>query len=165
MNYIFRIANNTDIEKVFSIFKERVNWMDRKGIRQWNVTDYLNAYPISYYEQQQKDGNLYILSLRDGRIIGTIVLLEHDDRWHDCAESSAHYIHNLATVPSIQGAGSILLQEAEKLAIKSGKEYIRLDCSIENLFLNQYYETRGYKMVGHCQEGLYLGNRREKKLR
>lgn len=34
--------------------------MDRAGIRQWNVTGYLDAYPMDYYRAQQALGNLYV---------------------------------------------------------------------------------------------------------
>jgi len=30
---------------------------------------------------------------------------------------------------------------------------VRLDCSIDNPFLNQYYESMGYEMAGTCKDG------------
>ena len=113
-----------------------MNWMDEKGIRQWNVTDYLAAYPKSYYQEQQTIGNLYVLV----------------------------FIHNLVTDPKYRGAGKQLLSEIEKLAVRCGKQFVRLDCAVDNVFLNRYYESFGYKLSGTCIDGVYAGNRREKRL-
>ena len=57
-----------------------------------------------------------------------------------------------------------LVEEAEMLAIRHGKQYIRTDCAVDNGFLNRYYESLGYASAGRCEDGAYIGNRREKKL-
>ena len=41
----------------------------------------------------------------------------------------------------------------EALAVNDHKERVRLDCSIDNPFLNQYYESMGYEMAGTCKDG------------
>ena len=33
---------------------------------------------------------------------------------------------------------------------------VRLDCAVDNAFLNNYYDLLGYKMVGTCQDGTYI---------
>lgn len=49
MEYIFQPA--APQEAVFHLYEQRVSWMNEKGLHQWNDTDYLNAYPISYYRE------------------------------------------------------------------------------------------------------------------
>ena len=44
MSYIFETAKKEEIPEIFDLYKERVQWMDDNGIRQWNDTDYLNTY-------------------------------------------------------------------------------------------------------------------------
>ena len=164
MIYTFRKATTKDVEKVFALVEKRIRWMDQNGIRQWNVTGYLEAYPIEYYKMQEQQEHLYVLHDQTEALVGAVVLLEEDDRWADRADSSAFYIHNLVTDSEVHGAGSSLIEEAEKRAMQSGKEYVRLDCATDNSFLNQYYEDHGYLIAGTCKDGPYVGNRREKKL-
>jgi len=163
MKYTFRTAETDDIESVFLLYKKRIRWMDKKGIRQWNTTGYLKAYPVDYYIRQQSLGNLYILT--EGRtIIGAVVLLQEDSRWLDKPDFSALYVHNLVTDSKATGAGEKILMESEKIALQEGKYAVRLDCDVNNVFLNNYYDSLGYKIVGSCQDGAYIGNRREKSL-
>lgn len=165
MAYTLRPAAAGDIDAVFALFEKRVNWMNAQHIHQWNDTDYLNAYPRSYYVQQQELGNLYVLADNaDGAVTGAVVLLQSDDRWLDRAGSPAYYVHNLATDPAVKGAGRELLAQAERLAAEHGKRFMRLDCAVDNAFLNGYYENMGYLPAGTCEDGPYKGNRREKVL-
>lgn len=167
MGYLLEAARPSDIPSVFSLYEERVRWMDGANIRQWNVMDYLDAYPAAYYREQQRLGNLYVLrDEADGTVMGAAVLLQSDSRWPDRAASPAYYVHNLVTapVPAAKGLGRQLLMKAEEMAISRGKRFMRLDCAADNLFLNQYYEALGYRIAGHCEEGPYSGNRREKRL-
>lgn len=148
MEYIFQPA--VPQEAVFHLYKQRVSWMNEKGLHQWNDTDYLNAYPISYYREHQEAGSLYVLKRSaDGAVVGAVVLLTGDERWADAETVPAYYIHNLVTVPNLPGAG---------------KASLRLDCSVDSAFLNAYYESQGYRLCGRCQDGPYYGNRREKRL-
>lgn len=163
MGYDFRLAKNNEIDTIFSIYKKRIQWMDKSGIQQWNMTNYLEVYPISYYADCQRLGELYVLSKEDV-VIGAVVLLQSDECWPQMADSPAYYVHSLVTELSVKGAGKIILSEVEKMAISQGIQFLRLDCAVDNKFLNEYYESMGYKMVGCCKEGAYIGNKREKEL-
>ena len=164
MSYIFETAKKEEIPEIFDLYKERVQWMDDNGIRQWNDTDYLNTYTEAYFESHLEKGLLFVLKDSDsGKIKAAAVLLEEDARWGDIAEGSAYYVHNLVTACDVRGAGKQMLKELEKLAASRGKDYIRLDGTLGHDFLNQYYESRGYEAVGECVDGLYHGVLRQKK--
>ena len=64
----------------------------------------------------------------------------------------------------VKGAGRQMLAELEKVTASRGRKYIRLDCSDDNPFLNQYYQSQGYEKNGLCQDGPYKGIRREKRV-
>lgn len=96
--------------------------------------------------------------------MGAVVLLSEDERWREKKGEKAYYIHNLVTSVSAAGAGKQLLREVETMAVSEGKEYLRLDCAVDNPVLNEYYESMGYETAGHCQDGPYYGVRREKRL-
>ena len=165
MAYTFHPAAADDIDAVFALFEKRVDWMNEQNIHQWNDTDYLNVYPKSYYVRQCELGNLYVLTDdTDDVVMGAVVLLQSDDRWLDRAGSPAYYVHNLVADPSVKGAGCELLAQAERFAAEHGKRFMRLDCAVDNAFLNGYYENMGYLPAGTCEDGPYKGIRREKAL-
>ena len=58
----------------------------------------------------------------------------------------------------------MFLKFAEEYAVENGKEYFRLDSAVTNEALAKYYESQGFLSVGMCEEGLYKGILREKKL-
>lgn len=165
MEYLFRRATETDIIPVFQLYKNRVQWMEEKGLHQWNKTDYLNVYPINYYQKQSMYGNLYVLENKlSAKIAGAVVLLHTDERWNHHSSENAYYIHNLVTDIYEHNIGKKILLEIEHLAIMDGKSFVRLDCAENNAFLNDYYASMGYLAVDRCHDGLYVGITREKKL-
>ena len=58
MGYDFRLAKNNEIDTIFSLYKKRIQWMDKSGIQQWNITNYLEEYQISYYADHKRLGEL-----------------------------------------------------------------------------------------------------------
>ena len=162
MQQQFRPAKESDIPAVLSLIATRVHWMDEVGIQQWNATDYLTVYPEEYYLSCQQNGELYLYE--DNSVItGAFVLFDKDVRWQDNDEvSDACYLHNLATDPAVKGLGRFLIAKAEKVTVQRGRRRLRLDCAVDNPFLNTYYEELGYKLRGECIDGAYIGNLREK---
>ncbi|MBQ9713619.1 MAG: hypothetical protein IJV54_15170 [Bacteroidales bacterium] len=161
--YLFRRASAQEVEASFSLVLRRMAWMDLKGIRQWNVTGYVERFPLEYYREKQSLGQLYVLTDTTGKIVCVGVLIESDFRWGD-DDTPSLYLHNFASDWTVPGCGSVYLEKAEKLARAMGKEYMRLDCARDNAFLNSYYSERGYDLCGTCVHGLYEGYLRQKKL-
>ena len=163
--YLFRKASLNEVQTVFQLVLDRISWMDEVGIRQWNVTDYVGRFPLSYYEEKQAIGQMFVLEEKaKGEIVCGAILKEVDDRWPDDVKGSAYYLHNFATHTKKPGVGLIYLHLAEQYAAQMGKEYFRLDCAVDNAFLNRYYDAQGYVVVGHCVHGLYKGLLREKRM-
>ncbi len=165
MNDELRLAELRDLPEICRLIRERIAWMDRVGIRQWNVMDYWQAYPETYYEAQVRAKRFYVLDQAEGGgLAGAAALLEADGRWADAGSIPACYVHHLVTNVREKGAGRIILTRTEALARRWGKTRVRLDCAADNARLNQYYEGQGYRLAGTCQEGPYAGNLREKLL-
>ena len=163
MEYKFLLADKTMLDDIYNLFIKRIAWMDKEGIEQWNVTNYTESYPKSYYKKQIEEKHLYVITNKE-KIVSAIVILEKDERWEEDNKCSAYYLHNFVTDTQIKGIGKRMLEFVEKLAIKNKKTKLRLDCAENNEFLNNYYEKAGYNIVGKCTEGLYTGNKREKNL-
>ncbi len=71
------------------------------------------------------------------------------DQWNNNG-----YLHNFVTdLRTEKGAGREIIKAVEALAVNDHKERVRLRLSIDNPFLNQYYESMGYEMVGTCKDG------------
>lgn len=148
----------------FSIIAARCRWFAQKGITQWGDF-YLELFPLSFFEEQARLGQLYLL-WEEERLLGGCVLLESDpDHWEE-DDAPALYVHNFATDPAVSGAGAEILDRCQQLARQRGKRWLRLDCAASNPALNQYYESRGFAFVRQrlLENGCYLGNLRQKAL-
>ena len=162
--FAFRLARAEEAARIFELYVSRVAWMDKKGIRQWNVTGYLEAYPEDYYREACRRENLFVLEDASGRLCGAVVLLREDERWDGYPVKRAWYVHNLVTAVDASGAGKSILREAERLAKMQGMQAMRLDCAEDNEKLNAWYEAQGYLPCGACTDGPYHGVLREKTL-
>ena len=158
----YRRLSVEEVKDVFALIIKRVDWMNAHGLRSWNTTNYLERYPLTYYEEMAGAGSLYGLTGEDGDILSAGVLLQKDERWEDGAE--AIYLHNFVSSMTAPGAGSVFLEETEKHAAGLGISIIRLDVAENNDIMNRYYESRGYLISGTCTDGPYHGILREKKI-
>ena len=162
--YVFREIKKQEIPQMFSLILQRMKWMDEKGIRQWNVTNYAEVYPERYYEAQREKGEVFVLAEKETEeLVCAAVLKEEDERWED--EQPALYLHNYVSKVGQHGAGAVFLHLAEEYALEKGKRYFRLDSAVDNEALAKYYEARGFLPVGTCEEGLYKGILRQKELK
>ena len=162
-DYIFRQGTSADVSYIMELIKQRIEWMDKEGINQWNKTHYLEHYPSCYYKHAAERGVLYVLSNSNNQIIASTVVLTEDERWMP-TDTDALYVHNLVAAIGERGAGKKMIQYVEELAHSQNKNFVRLDCAIGNEELNKWYEKLGYKSVGTTVDGEYQGCLREKKL-
>ena len=64
--------------------KTAYKWMNERGCCQWNKTNYLSVYPITYFNEQVTLGNFYVMeNTVTGEIYGSVGLLENDERWSE----------------------------------------------------------------------------------
>lgn len=155
-----RKGTKEDAAALFSIIKERIEWMDRENLNSWNNVGYLTLFPLPYFEEEADNGTLFVID-DNSNVIGGAVILESDDRWPE--GGSALYVHNLVAIAGTNG-GSFILSEAERMAKDEGKEYLRLDASSENPPLLSYYEKKGFHPNGTVEIGVYRGIRLEKRV-
>lgn len=160
--YQFRAAETNEVPHIFHLIRERVRWMEECGLRQWNVTGYLEAFPLSYYQEAQTLGRLFVLAAEGGQPVCAAVLLEEDEWWTDGA--SALYLHNFVSDRRCHGVGRRFLREVEKYAADRGKDWLRLDSAEDNQLLSEYYAAQGFQSVGRCQADPYHGILRQKSL-
>ena len=158
-------VEESDLGDIYALIDKRIQWMDEKGIQQWNVLGYWEPYPKAYYVGKLQENSLYVLKRRaDQKTVGAAVLIDAVEGWKSDSDIPAYYVHNFVADTDEKGAGKILLGHIQELALKDKKACLRLDCSFSNERLNRYYEQEGYALVGTCVDGNYFGNKREKLL-
>jgi GNAT superfamily N-acetyltransferase len=156
-----RKAKRGDIPAILELLQLRIQWMDEKGLYQWNKTDYLGVYPYEHFENLMKQDVLFVAV--EQTLVGVMALLKEDPRWPNHVKT--RYVHHLATHTDYKGLGVTMLKFAEELVIAEGGNVLRLDCQTVNAELNRYYEDLGYICVGTCIDGAYEGNLMEKPLK
>ena len=95
MEYRFRRAQNADVDQMMEIIRDRIKWMDKQGLHQWNKTDYMQQYPREYFLEGIEKGLFYIALDEQDRVAGLMALLTEDPRWaedepKDCYLSLIH---------------------------------------------------------------------------
>ena len=161
MTAALRPASPGATAAVTRLIRERVRWMDQVGIRQWNDEEYLEKYPLAYFEAHQQAGRLYVLE-EGGRITGAVALLDQDPRWADGLP--AWYLHHLVGDPAVPGAGRRVMEAVIALAPRRGKARLRLDASLGNQKLARFYQGFGFEARGTVADGNYQGVLWEKRL-
>ena len=125
MELVFEQAQINNIPEAYSIIEKRVQWMENKGIRQWNTTDYLNTYPLAYFEAHQKAGNLYIAKdAVSDKVLGLMVLMPHDTRWEGYEESDSYFVHNFATDPEVKAQDLTCSRKQKNVQKKMAKYFL-----------------------------------------
>ena len=165
MEYRFRRAQNADVDQMIEIIRDRIKWMDKQGLHQWNKTDYMQQYPREYFLEGIEKGLFYVALDEQDQVAGLMALLTEDPRWAEDEPKDCYYVHHLAARSDAKGAGRALLDFCRQLSVQEGKQSIRLDCQLGNDRLNAFYESLGYLYTGPMVEGSYEGIKREKTLK
>ena len=52
MSKKMRQAVLEDVPTILALLQKRIDWMDEKGLYQWNRTAYLTVYPAEYFAER-----------------------------------------------------------------------------------------------------------------
>ena len=94
MNYRFRRAQPADVDSIIDIIQERIDWMDRQGLYQWNKTHYMQRYPREYFLQRVMAGEFYLALDEQEKPAGIMALLTEDPRWEGSEPKNCYYVHH-----------------------------------------------------------------------
>ena len=75
MEYRFRRAQNADVDQMMEIIRDRIKWMDKQGLHQWNKTDYMQQYPREYFLEGIEKGLFYVALDEQDQVAGLMALL------------------------------------------------------------------------------------------
>ena len=105
MSKEMRQAVLEDVPTILALLQKRIDWMDEKGLYQWNKTAYLTVYPAEYFAERIGENSVF-LAMDGDKAIGVIALFDVDPRWDN--DKDAYYVHHLATDPAYPGLGLFL---------------------------------------------------------
>lgn len=104
MEYRFRRAQNADVDQMMEIIRDRIKWMDKQGLHQWNKTDYMQQYPREYFLEGIEKGLFYVALDEQDQVAGLMALLTEDPRWAEDEPKDCYYVHHLAARSDAKGA-------------------------------------------------------------
>jgi len=147
---IYRLAKETDIDKICSMTKNAIKVMENQQIFQWD-----DFYPTKadFLRDIQKQQLFVGLNNND---IAVIYALNRDcDTQYEKGswkypDSEYRVIHRLCVNPEYQNKGiaKITLLHIEKELSEMGVQTIRLDVYSRNSFALSLYHNNGYEKVG-----------------
>lgn len=147
----FRLAEETEIERIWEIILQAKAQMRRLNSKQWD-----DNYPaIETIQQDIRDRNGYVL-LADNRIIaygvvsfdGEPAYKEIDGKWSN--ELPYMIVHRLAVAEEAkrQGIAKRFMLEAENVSRQKGIYNFRVDTNFDNAYMLHLIDTLGFKYSG-----------------
>ena len=137
------------LDDICELYKDATEHLNALGIYQWD-----DKYPCrEILEEDIHSGNMYVLT-SGSRIAAAYVLNEDADieyisgNWQ--YKGYGLILHRLCVHPEFQGKGlgrSAVL-DAERRAVKSGADFLRLDTFEKNYISTRLYTSMGYRPAG-----------------
>ncbi|WP_051504976.1 GNAT family N-acetyltransferase [Paenibacillus durus] len=132
--------------EVLKLLREAAQWMRDNGLTQWKPEQFKEEEILNYFDERE----VYI-AMQDGVAAGMFTLQFGDPQyWGRRNDESYAYLHRLAVAMPFRGAGlgGKLLKFAADTAKASGRSGLRLDTIADNVKLNRYYQSQGFRYMG-----------------
>ena len=139
-------GTENDVAAVMGLRVAAAQWLVSLGIDQWSPNDPFEPYVRGFAQEH----SLWVVR-RGDQLVGSVAVLWSDPTVWGQAVDEAGYVHSLVIDRAFAGAGlgRAILEWAESHISRNGRALARLDCVKDNRKLRRYYETAGYRHVGH----------------
>jgi protein-tyrosine phosphatase len=139
-------ATSVDVRELLGLRDNLASWLLGRGIDQWQPGE----VPRNLIEDEVAQGFVHIVRCQDELVAAVTVTWADPVVWSERSDS-AGYIHRLMVDRRWAGReiGLSLLTWSETHIRHSGRTLARLDCVRSNRRLRDYYEARGYHLVGY----------------
>lgn len=149
----FDQANKGDTDEVLSILDEAAAWLSERGIIQWpeRFSD-TEGWRLDRITRYIAAGQTWLARI-GGVPVATFTIggpdPDYADGWPEGPDCGL-YIFRMAVARAWSGndVGGKILDWASVHAAAGRHQWLRLDCSRENVNLQRYYEARGFVRVG-----------------
>lgn len=149
-NLNVRLAQLEDYKIVLKTMTDTAKWLNKKGSSQWN--DLLSGKDVHNTEKAIQNNEVYLAEL-EGELVGMFVLWENQSEWDRTLwgeedTNTIYYLHRVTLTQSVRGKnlGIQLVDAALKVAINNHKRKVRLDCLVDNPYLNEFYKSAGFQL-------------------
>ncbi|WP_310550432.1 GNAT family N-acetyltransferase [Paenibacillus glufosinatiresistens] len=143
---VIRQAGPERAREVLELLRGAAEWMRENGLTQWKPEQFTEAGVASYFAERE----VYVAEDED-KAAGVFTLQFSDpEYWGRRNDPRYAYLHRLAVGQAYRGGGlgAAMLQYAADLARHRGCLGLRLDTVANNVKLNRYYQTRGFRLMG-----------------
>lgn len=161
MDYNFRQAVRSDIQRIMEIIEQAKVQMAKEGRRQWNCD-----YPAQgHIATDIADGNGYVMCDDAGYVIAYGAAIFGDEPAYSSIKgewlSNQKYVvlHRLAVADEMKGHGiaTRYMGYVERLASANGIRSFRVDTNFDNVYMLRVIENRNFH---YCGEIYYNGEAR-----
>lgn len=158
----YRLAKSEDIDRIWELRMLATEQLKNKEVDQWQFED----PTIASFQHEIDKKRLYVLE-QDQKVIGMFALIIGieptyaviDGLWHHDLPYAT--IHKLALDPNHQHHGMAfeMLKAAERIALKNGIRYMRIDTHRDNLQAQSLFLRVGYVYCGDIEVDILRGDR------
>jgi GNAT superfamily N-acetyltransferase len=146
-----RLGTPADLDDVLAIRREVAAWLASTGSDQWS-TDWPDTETmVSGFRDALAAGETWIAADDDGTPLAVVTVNDRTDAglWTPGEVVTALFVHRLTVrrAAAGRGLGARLLDHADDLARRAGREWLRLDCWTDNARLHRYYRNQGFRHV------------------
>ncbi len=151
MEYIFRKASVTEIDRIMEIIDEARQQMRREGKNQWD-----EEYPVrQHIETDIDDGNAYVMLLEERIVAYGAIVFTGEPAYNDIqgrwlSEQPYVVLHRLAVTGSAKGhgIGRLFIQEVERLGSSAGVHSFKVDTNHDNTRMLRLLDKTGFTFCG-----------------
>ncbi|MEU4807390.1 GNAT family N-acetyltransferase [Actinosynnema sp. NPDC023587] len=154
------------MDTIVAMRQERITWLADRGSDQWQVGLTVDGFADRVHASIAAD-QTYVAVDEQGELAGTIAVdtWTNPGLWSEQELAESVIVHRMITWPRATGTGvgALLLEHANKIALREGRAWIRLDAWTSNTDLHTYYERAGFQHVrtieGHRSKSTALFER------
>lgn len=143
-------AKSEHLPRIVALRQERLEWLTQQGSDQWQegLTEDGFAQRVAH---SVAAGETWVCVDQSGRVVGTMAVdtWTNSGLWSDDELATALIMHRLISDPAAagQGIGALLMRTADRLAVQSGRRWLRFDAWTTNGELHDYYLSQGFTHV------------------
>lgn len=158
----FRIATESDIDKIMEIIKQAQEYLKKKGVEQWQ-DNYPNLNIINDDIDKRKG---YVLE-KDDTIVATVAVSFNDEKTYEkiyngkwITENEYAVIHRIAVDNNYKGKrlSSEILAHIEIMCLQRNVHSIKVDTHKQNKSMRKMLSNNGFQYCGI----IYLENGSER---
>jgi GNAT superfamily N-acetyltransferase len=146
-----RPAALTDLPTILRWREEAAAWLHQRGSDQWSDAGLTRDAFFQRVTDSIQAGETWIAEDDDGTSLGTIAVDSTADPglWSPEKLAGSYVIHRMIIdrCAAGRGVGALMLDHAERLARRDGRQKLVLDAWTTNSDLHSYYESKGFRHV------------------